>query len=76
MSSVGRRAAVANNDQIAQGIAAGVAAAMMTQNELLTQQNQLLFEILNKDTSINLDGRELVIGIDERRARNGFSFSG
>lgn len=76
IGSIGGRTAVANNDQIVQGIASGVAAAMMTQNELLTQQNQLLLEILNKDTSINLDGRELVAGIDERRVRNGFSFSG
>ena len=53
----------------------GVAAAMVTQNELLSEQNQLLLEILNKDTSIQLDGRELVAGIDQRRARNGFSFS-
>ena len=75
VGSVGGRTAVANNDQIVEGIASGVAAAMVTQNELLSEQNQLLLEILNKDTSIQLDGRELVAGIDQRRARNGFSFS-
>ena len=75
VGSVGGRTAVANNDQIVEGIASGVAAAMVTQNELLSEQNQLLLEILNKDTSIQLDGRELVAGIDQRRARNGFSFT-
>ena len=75
VGSIGSRSAVANNDQIVEGIASGVAAAMVTQNELLSEQNQLLLEILNKDTSIQLDGRELVAGIDQRRARNGFSFT-
>ena len=74
IGSIGGRTAVANNDQIVDGIAAGVATAMMAQNELLAQQNQLLLEILNKDTSISLDGRELIAGIDARRARNGYSF--
>ena len=76
VGNIGSRTAVANNDQIVEGIAAGVASAMMAQNELLAQQNQLLLEILNKDTSISLDGRELIAGIDARRARNGYSFSG
>ena len=75
VGSIGSRSAVANNDQIVEGIASGVAAAMVTQNELLSEQNQLLLEILNKDTSIQLDGRELVAGIDQRRARNGYSFA-
>lgn len=74
VGSIGGRTAVANNDQIVDGIATGVATAMMAQNELLAQQNQLLLEILNKDTSISLDGRELIAGIDARRARNGYSF--
>lgn len=76
VGSIGSRTAVANNDQIVQGIASGVAAAMMSQNALLSEQNQLLLEILNKDTSIQLDGRELISGLDARRVRNGFSFSG
>ena len=75
VGSVGGRTAVANNDQIVEGIASGVSAAMASQNELLSEQNQLLWEILNKDTSIQLDGRELVAGIDQRRARNGYSFA-
>ena len=75
VGSVGGRTAVANNDQIVEGIASGVSAAMASQNELLSEQNQLLWEILNKDTSIQLDGRELVAGIDQRRSRNGYSFA-
>lgn len=76
VGNIGGRTAVANNDQIVEGISAGVAAAMMAQNELLTQQIQILLELLNKDTSISLDGRELVAGLDARRARNGIDFSG
>ena len=76
VGSIGGRTAVANNDQIVEGIASGVAAAMVAQNELLAQQNQLLLEILNKDTSIILDGRELNAGLDARRIRNGYNFNG
>lgn len=77
IGSIGGRTAVANNDQIVQGIAAGVRDAITSAivpylNDLVAS-NQ---EIAAKDTSISLDGRELVTGIDERRARNGYSFSG
>lgn len=74
VGSIGGRTAVANNDQIVNGIAAGVSEAMAAQNALLAEQNQLLLEILNKDPSIQLDGRELIAGIDQRRSRNGYSF--
>lgn len=76
VGSVGGRTAVANNDQIVSGIAAGVRDAIV---EVLTPYLDDLTatnrEIADKDTSIQLDGRELVAGIDQRRARNGFSFS-
>ena len=76
VGSIGNRTSVANNDQIVDGIASGVAMAMMSQNTLLAEQNRLLMEILNKDTSVVLDGREVNAGLDARRARSGFSFEG
>lgn len=76
VGSVGGRTAVANNDQIVSGIAAGVRDAIV---EVLTPYLDDLTatnrEIADKDTSIQLDGRELVAGIDQRRSRNGFSFT-
>lgn len=77
VGSIGSRTAVANNDQIVQGIAAGVrdaiASVIVPYLNDLVASNQ---EIAEKDTSIQLDGRELISGLDARRARNGFSFSG
>lgn len=76
VGSVGSRTAVANNDQIVSGIAAGVRDAIV---EVLTPYLDELTatnrEIADKDTSIQLDGRELVAGIDQRRARNGYNFT-
>lgn len=45
-------AAVANNDQIVEGIQSGVAQANAEQNELLRQQNSILMQLLNKDLTI------------------------
>lgn len=45
---IGSRTAVANNDQIVQGVAGGVAAGQSEQNSLLRQQNDLLMQILQK----------------------------
>ena len=54
VGTMGGRTAVANNDQIVQGIAGGVASAMAGQNQLLMEQNRLLRELLAKDTSVNI----------------------
>lgn len=59
VGSIGRRTAVANNDQIVAGIASGVAEANSEQNSLLREQNTLLRALLEKDTSTNIDGRRL-----------------
>lgn len=76
VGSIGGRTAIANNDQIVSGIAAGVREAIVEvlspYLDDLTATNR---EIADKDTSIQLDGRELVAGIDQRRSRNGFSFT-
>lgn len=52
VGQIGNRTAVANNDQIVQGIASGVAQAQSSQNALLREQNALLRDILNKGTNI------------------------
>lgn len=48
VGSMGNRTAVANNDQIVEGIAQGVSDANEAQNALLREQNRLLAEILNQ----------------------------
>lgn len=52
VGQIGSRTAVANNDQIVEGIKGGVESANAQQNELLRQQNSLLTQILAKDISI------------------------
>lgn len=47
------RTAVANTDQIVQGIQNGVAAAQEEQNELLRQQNSILSRLLEKNMGIS-----------------------
>ena len=53
VGQIGNRTAVANNDQIVQGIASGVASANAQQNALLREQNSLLRDILNKGSGIS-----------------------
>lgn len=48
IGSIGRHTAVANNDQIVEGISDGVRRAEEEQNELLKQQNEILLGILRK----------------------------
>lgn len=74
VGTFGSRTAVANNDQIVQGITNGVSIANMEVVSVLNDVRNLLHDIREKDMSISLDGRELISGIDERRSRNGFSF--
>lgn len=54
VGQIGGQTAVANNDQIVDGIASGVSRATSEQNRLLQQQNDLLRQILAKDSSINI----------------------
>lgn len=49
VGSIGGRGAVANNDQITQGIATAVSGAMAGNNRLLAEQNELLRQLLAKD---------------------------
>ena len=59
VGTVGRRTTVANNDQIVEGIASGVAEANSEQNALLRQQNELLRGILAKDSGVYMNGRKV-----------------
>ena len=52
VGSIGNRTAVANNDQIVEGIKGGVESANAAQNELLRQQNNLLRQLIDKELTI------------------------
>ncbi len=52
VGSMGNRAAVANNDQIVEGIASGVSSANGEQERLLREQNSLLRQLLAKDSTV------------------------
>lgn len=52
VGSLGGHTAVANNDQIVDGIRQGVADGQAEQNALLRQQNEILRSILAKDNSV------------------------
>lgn len=70
------KTAVANNEQIVEGISQGVRQAVADLLEpYLAELVNSNREIADKDSTINIDGRELVRATDERRNRNGFSFA-
>lgn len=70
------KTAVANNEQIVAGIREGVKAAVAeVLAPYLSDIADSNREIAEKDASFTVDGRELVKAINEREARNGFSFT-
>lgn len=70
------KTAVANNEQIVAGIREGVKAAVAeVLAPYLSDIANSNREIAEKDASFTVDGRELVKAINEREARNGFSFT-
>lgn len=71
VGSIGRRTAVANNDQIVAGIANGVAEANEEQNVLLREQNSLLRAILEKDSGTYLDGKNLTNSVEKYQRERG-----
>ena len=71
VGSIGRRTAVANNDQIVAGIANGVAEANGEQNSLLREQNNLLRALLEKDSGVYLDGRSLTNSVEKYQRERG-----
>lgn len=54
IGSMGNRAAVANNDQIVAGIASGVSSANSRQEQLLREQNTLLRQLLQKESTVTV----------------------
>ena len=71
VGSIGRKTAVANNDQIVSGIAGGVAEANEEQNVLLREQNSLLRALLEKDSSVYLDGKNLTHSVEKYQRERG-----
>ena len=71
VGNIGRRTAVANNDQIVAGIAGGVAEANEEQNVLLREQNSLLRAILEKDSGVYLDGKNLTNSVEKYQRERG-----
>ena len=71
VGNIGRRTAVANNEQIVESISVGVAEANSEQNALLREQNSLLRALLEKDSGVYLDGRSLSDSVDKYKREHG-----
>lgn len=74
VGTIGRRTAVANNTQIVDGIANGVAEANSEQNTLLREQNTLLRALLEKNTTIQIGNRVITDSVNIQRKANGYRF--
>ena len=75
VGTMGRRTAVANNDQIIQGIASGVSVANQDVISMLTQMMKILQAILEKEGIVVFDTREGLEALSERNKRNGIVFT-
>ena len=71
VGSIGRKTAVANNEQIVTAVANGVAEANDSQNALLREQNSLLRAILEKKSGVYLDGREITRSVENYQRERG-----
>ena len=71
VGSIGRRTAVANNDQIVSGIAGGVAEANEEQNALLREQNTLLRALLEKENATYIDGKKVMESVEKHQRERG-----
>ncbi len=71
VGSIGRRSAVANNDQIVAGIASGVANANTESNTLLREQNTLLRALLEKESGVYLDGKTITKSVEKHQRERG-----
>lgn len=71
VGSIGRRTAVANNDQIVAGIASGVASANTESNALLREQNDLLRALLEKERGVYLDGKKITQNVEKHQRERG-----
>lgn len=73
VGAIGRKTAVANNDQITDGIYKATKEASEEEVALLRQQNELLAAILAKNTSVSLDGKTLKNAVDRANRESGVS---
>lgn len=71
VGSLGGHTAVANNDQIVEGIQEGVEAAMERQNQLLRRQNELLQALLEKEGSAEVNVSSFYQAVNRTNQRNG-----
>ena len=71
VGSLGGHTAVANNDQIVEGIREGVEAAMERQNQLLRRQNELLQALLEKEGSAEINVSSCYQAVNRTNQRNG-----
>ena len=71
VGTIGRRTAVANNDQIVAGIASGVAEANGESNALLREQNSLLRAMLEKETNTYIDGKKVTKSVEKHQRERG-----
>lgn len=71
VGSMGGHTAVANNDQIVDGIREGVEAAMERQNQLLRRQNELLQALLEKEGSAEINVSSFYQAVNRTNQRNG-----
>ena len=74
LGTVGGRTAVAGGAEIT-GIRDAVYDVGQSETALLRTAVSLLEVIASKNTSVKIDGRDIVNAYDERKARNGFSFT-
>lgn len=71
VGSLSGHTAVANNDQIVEGIREGVEAAMERQNQLLRRQNELLQALLEKEGSAEINVSSFYQAVNRTNQRNG-----
>ena len=71
VGTIGGRTAVANNDQIVEGISEGVEWANAKQNALLAEQNSLLRQLLEKDFGVEITANSLAKTLNRKNVRDG-----
>lgn len=71
VGQIGNQTAVANTQQIVQGIASGVNQAQSVQNALLREQNNLLREIASKDYTAKISTMDILNGLNNTNIRTG-----
>ena len=71
VGNIGRRTAVVNNEQIVASVSAGVAEANSEQTSLLKEQNALLRALLEKESSVRIDGKDLTKSVEKYQRERG-----